>query len=177
MDATSGADANADDEVLATAGPRATRSRRARRWRAFALVAGPLFLLLALIQLIPYRVTNPPVVREPNWDSPRTRELAVRACFDCHSNETNTLWFEDIAPLSWWITNHVEEGRSALNFSEWGRGEADDVVEATRNGSMPPDYYTWLGLHSDAKLSARERQELADGLRRTIQQSGGGGGG
>ena len=42
-----------------------------------------------LIQLIPYgrNHTNPPVVQEPQWDSPQTRELAVRACYDCHSNE------------------------------------------------------------------------------------------
>ena len=42
-----------------------------------------------LIQLIPLpgRNNNPPVVSEPNWDSPQTRALAKRACFDCHSNE------------------------------------------------------------------------------------------
>jgi hypothetical protein len=45
--------------------------------------------LLILIQLVPFgrQHTNPPVVQEPNWDSPQTRQLAVRACFDCHSNE------------------------------------------------------------------------------------------
>jgi hypothetical protein len=143
-------------------------------------VVVPLIAAFGLVQLVPNRVTNPPVVREPNWDSPRTRELAVRACFDCHSNETKLLWFEHIAPVSWWIKGHVDEGRDALNFSEWGKkgGEdADDAVETVRNGSMPPNYYTWLGLHSDAKLTARERKELADGLQRTLRQSGGGGGG
>ena len=77
-----------------------------------------------------YRVANPPVASEPNWDSPRPARSAVTACYDCHSNESQPLWFEKIAPLSWWITNHVDEGRSALNFSEWntgGKGEADDI--------------------------------------------------
>ena len=39
---------------------------------------------------------------------------------------------------------------------------------------MPPSYYTWLGLHGAAKLSAKERQELIDGLRRTFANSGSG---
>ena len=148
--------------------------------RVLLFIVLPIVGVILAIQLIPYRVTNPPVMREPNWDSPRTRELAVRACFDCHSNETNVLWFEKVAPLSWWIKNHVDEGRAALNFSEWGTkgGEGgDDAVETVRNGSMPPDYYTWLGLHGNAKLTAKEKKELADGLSRTLRQSGGSGGG
>jgi mono/diheme cytochrome c family protein len=126
--------------------------------------------VFVLIQLVPYRVTNPAVAQEPTWDSPRTRELAVVACFSCHSNETQTAWFEDVAPLSWWITNHVKEGRDKLNFSEWGshQGESDDVAEVVRNGEMPPSYYTWLGMHSDAKLTPKERRELATGLEKTL---------
>lgn len=128
---------------------------------------------LLLMQLVPYRVTNPPRRQEPAWDSARTRQLAVAACYDCHSNESNTTWWEDIAPLSWWITNHVKEGRAALNFSEWGSGgEGDDAAETVSDGSMPPDYYTWLGMHADAKLTPSERAELAAGLRKTL---GGGG--
>lgn len=35
--------------------------------------------LLILIQLVPLgrQRTNPPVVQEPNWDSPQTRQLAL----------------------------------------------------------------------------------------------------
>lgn len=42
-----------------------------------------------LVQLVPYGRAHslPPVSAEPQWDSPATRDLAVRACFDCHSNE------------------------------------------------------------------------------------------
>jgi mono/diheme cytochrome c family protein len=144
---------------------------RKRRWpRRLAIVGGIVAVALVVMQFVPYRVTNPAVTQEPAWDSPRTRQLAVAACFDCHSNETHTPWWEDVAPLSWWITNHVREGRGALNFSEWDRRqeEADDAVETVEDGSMPPGYYTWLGMHADAKLSAAERRELADGLRRTL---------
>jgi len=45
-----------------------------------------------------------------------------------------------------------------------------------RNGSMPPNYYTWLGLHSNAKLSASQRRALADGLAASLRNAGCGGG-
>jgi hypothetical protein len=141
----------------------------AGEWLRRILVVG--VLVFVLIQFVPYRVENHPVVSEPNWDSPRTRELAVAACYDCHSNETKKVWFEQIAPISWWITNHVAEGRAALNFSECGANheDHDESEEAVREGSMPPSYYTWFGLHPGANLSATERQELADGLAATAQ--------
>ena len=123
------------------------------------------------MQLIPYRISNPSARSEPTWDSSRTRELAVSACFDCHSNEVRTPWYGKIAPISWWLTNHVNEGRAALNFSDWhgssGEG-ADEAAESVREGSMPPSYYTWFGLHSGANLTPTERRELADGLERTL---------
>jgi hypothetical protein len=126
-------------------------------------------VLFVGIQLIPYRVTNPSTRNEASWDSPRTRRLAAAACFDCHSNQTETTWWEDVAPLSWWLTNHVDEGRAALNFSECTRGGGEnEAAETVRDGSMPPNYYTWLGMHGDAKLSRTERQQLADGLRATL---------
>ena len=126
-------------------------------------------VLFVGIQFVPYRVTNPSTRHEPTWNSTRTRRLAAAACFDCHSNETATYWWEDVAPLSWWITNHVDEGRAALNFSECTPGSGEnEAAETVRESSMPPSYYTWLGLHGDAKLSAAERRELADGLRATL---------
>ena len=145
-----------------------------RRWWLTALIAAVVVFLL--MQLVPIRVSNPPVTSEPNWDSPQTRALAVKACFDCHSNESKPYAWEKIAPLSWWISGHVSDGRAALNFSEWntgGKGETGDIIETVKNGSMPPSYYTWLGLHSGAKLTAAEQQQLADGLKLTLAQSGG----
>ena len=126
-----------------------------------------LALAFLLMQLVPYRVSNSTVRQEPTWDSARTRSLAVRACYDCHSNEVNTPWYGKIAPVSWWITNHVNNGRAASNFSDWhgstGEG-AQEAAQTALDGSMPPSYYTWLGLHSGAKLTQVERQELASGL-------------
>jgi hypothetical protein len=157
-------------------GPRP--KHRARR--TLLIVIGIVVVLFGLIQLVPYRVDNPAVAQEPTWNSARTRQLAVAACYDCHSNETATYWWEDIAPVSWWITNHVKDGRAALNFSECTKGPGEsDAAETVKNGSMPPNYYTWFGLHSNAKLTAAEQQQLADGLQATLPgwNCGSGGGG
>ena len=132
------------------------------------VLASTMIAAFVLIQLVPYRITNSSVRQEPKWDSPRTRALAVRACYDCHSNEVKKPWYGNVAPVSWFLTNHVDDGRAALNFSEWktSRGEgANDAAETVVNGSMPPGYYTWFGLHSAAKLSPTERDELIAGLK------------
>jgi hypothetical protein len=136
-------------------------------------------VVIGAIQLVPMRVTNPPGRHEPPWDSPRTRQLAVAACFDCHSNQTTSHWYEKVAPVAWWIKGHVDDGRAKLNFDEWpqGQGRGSRASRTVLNGSMPPSYYTWIGLHSNAKLSAAQRQQLADGLLATLGSGGGGGGG
>ena len=132
------------------------------------VAAGALFLLL---QVVPFgrMPSNPPVTGEPAWDSPQTRALAVRACFDCHSNETEEPWYSNVAPISWAISDHVESGRSKLNFSEFDKPQedADKSAEITEEGGMPPDYYTRFGLHSTAQLSDAEVAQLVAGLRAT----------
>lgn len=135
-------------------------------------VLGAAVIVLVGIQFVPYSVDNPSARDEPKWDSPRTRELFMRSCADCHSNESKVLWFEHVAPVKWFVANHVEEGRSALNVSEWhsaaGR-DMDELTEVVKKGEMPLPSYTWFGLHSDAVLTAKEKQELMDGLQKTLQ--------
>ena len=130
---------------------------------------GILALVIAL-QLVPYgrAHTNPPVIAEPSWDAPGTRELARQACFDCHSNETAWPVYASIAPASWLVQHDVEDGRAALNFSEWSRPqkEADEASEVVRDGEMPPRAYTLV--HGHARLSPADRDRLAQGLARTI---------
>lgn len=127
-------------------------------------------VLLLLIQVVPYgrNHDNPPVMQEPTWDSPRTRELAVRACFDCHSNETEWLWYHNIAPISWGVQWDVDNGRATMNFSEWNReqDEAKDAAEVIAEGEMPPNRYTIV--HPAALLTDAEKEELMQGLARTI---------
>jgi hypothetical protein len=128
--------------------------------------------LFALIQLIPYGRThsNPPTVQEPNWDSPRTRALAKRACFDCHSNETTWPAYANIAPFSWIVQNDVEGARSVVNFSEWNLNYelAAYSGSSTREGNMPPAKYRMA--HPEADLTREETIELARGLDASIKK-------
>ncbi|MBV8303782.1 MAG: heme-binding domain-containing protein [Acidimicrobiia bacterium] len=129
--------------------------------------------VFGLIQLIPNRVSNPPTRHEPQWDSPQTLALAKAACFDCHSNQTRSYWYEKIAPVSWWIKHHVDNGRARLNFDEWQPGQGGGRAARTlQRGSMPPSNYTWFGLHSNAKLTPAQQQELAQGLEATLGPGG-----
>lgn len=130
-------------------------------------LAGAVLLIILLLQLVPYgrNHTNPPLIAEPNWDSPQTRAYFFRACADCHSNETAWPWYTNIAPLSWLIQRDVDEGRAALNVSEWGMGETtegDEAAKLVQEGKMPPPIY--LPLHPKARLSAQEKQEFMQGL-------------
>ena len=135
------------------------------RWALISLV-----ILFLALQAVPYgrRHTNPPIRREPPWDNPQTRALAVRACYDCHSNETVWPWYSHIAPVSWLIQRDVDEGRKDLNVSEWDRSqpEAHESAETVRKGEMPP--LRFVLLHPQAFLSSAERQAFIEGLEATF---------
>jgi hypothetical protein len=126
--------------------------------------------LLVVAQAIPYgrSRTNPPIVAEPRWDSPMTRALARRACFDCHSNETQWPPYSRIAPVSWLVARDVQEGRAVLNFSEGQRPqeEAGEAAQKVTEGEMPVRFYTLV--HPEARLSDAERAALARGLAATL---------
>jgi hypothetical protein len=128
--------------------------------------------VFAAMQLVPYGRdhTNPPVLAEPEWDSPETRAAFFRACRDCHSNETVWPWYSSIAPVSWLVRYDVEEGRSHLNVSQWGHGKqhGDEAAEMVREEEMPPWFY--LPLHADAALTASEREAFLTGLERTFPE-------
>jgi hypothetical protein len=140
-------------------------------WRR--LVRRTLLVLAAVvlaIQVIPYgrAHVNPPVRTEPAWNSPHTRDLAVRACFDCHSNETVWPWYSRVAPVSWLVQRDVAEGRRVLNFSEWDRPqrEARESPKVVGAGEMPPWYY---GVPRPARaLTSGERSGLVAGLEATL---------
>jgi len=139
-------------------------------WKVVGFLVLGVILMFGLIQLIPYgrNHTNPPIVQEPNWNSPETRALAVRACFDCHSNQTVWPWYSNIAPVSWLTQHDVDEGRQHLNFSDISamRERAERIGRTVLEGEMPPlQYYP---THPEARLTAAEKQTLASGLDLTI---------
>ena len=167
--------------------------------KSVGMILGGLVIIGAIgfvgIQFVPVDKSNPPVVSEPKWDSPQTKALVERACFDCHSNQTKWPWYSNIAPVSWMLAHNVHEGRSKLNFSELGatkgqinreqggeegeggergeRGEGiemNELVRSIEKGSMPPrDYVT---LHPEARLTDAEVKSLIAGLKATFGSGG-----
>lgn len=145
-----------------------------RTGRIVGIVIAVVVIGFLVLQLVPYgrSHTNPPVTGSPVWDSPRTQALFMTACGDCHSNQTQWPWYTNVAPASWLTQRHVDEGREKLNVSTWGSAEqdADHAAEMVRNGEMPP--WDYLLMHPEARLSAADKQALADGLAATFGSEG-----
>ena len=129
------------------------------RWGA--IVALVLFVAIQLKQ--PDR-SNPPV--EVDVAAPAEIDAILRqACYDCHSNETRWPWYSYVAPLSWWTAEHVEHGRSEMNFSHWpvdDPGQRDylfkEIREQIEDDEMPLESYRIM--HAGARLTDEEKQAL-----------------
>jgi hypothetical protein len=135
------------------------------------------FLLVILgafivIQFIRPAKTNPPAQASLAIDAhtqiaPPIKDILNRSCSDCHSNNTVWPWYSNLAPVSWFVINHVNEGRQHLNFSEWGnldnnrqRRKLDEMCEMVEGGEMPLTSYT--PMHPGSKLSAQDVKTLCD---------------
>ncbi len=133
-------------------------------------------VLLAVAQLGQVPHDNPPVLSEITWDSPQTEALVNRACMDCHSNETTWPWYAYIAPSSWLTSLHVTSARQQFNLSDLDslpafrrNNIAENMADQIRSGTMPPQDY--LILHPDARLTEAEKQQLIEGLQKSLAQS------
>jgi hypothetical protein len=128
-----------------------------------------ILLLLILFQFVRIDKTNPPLEQAKDIisitkPSEEISSILKISCYDCHSNEITYPWYTNIAPVSWWIKHHINEGTHHLNFSEWGNyssRKADhklkECVEMVEEGEMPMFSYTLM--HGEAKLS-KEQQLL-----------------
>jgi hypothetical protein len=83
------------------------------------------------------------------------------SCYDCHSNETVYPWYSNVAPVSWWLKQHVNEAREELNFSQWGEYSVkrknhkfEEIAEEVEEAEMPLPSY--LVLHSESSLSQKQ---------------------
>lgn len=91
--------------------------------------------------------------------------VLVRACGDCHSNRTEWPWYSHLPPVSWWIAQHVREGRERLDFSGWdtySQWQRQDKLESIcgliSTGRMPPWQYTTM--HPEARLSEKDKKAV-----------------
>ena len=104
---------------------------------------------------------------------PKDVRLILRSsCYDCHSNNTNYPWYSNIAPVSFWVADHINHGKSHLNFSEWANNDnqkkahkMEEVVETVKSSEMPLAEYTWT--HSHARLSDQQRMAVIEWAEKT----------
>ena len=122
-------------------------------------VAGVAALLLAAQFVRPAR-TNPAAEGARAMEAhlrvpPQVASILERSCNDCHSNRTEWPWYSHVAPVSWFVVDHVEEGRRDMNFSDWPQSESAELLKSicheVKSGAMPLGSYTLL--HADARLS------------------------
>ncbi|MDX2359682.1 MAG: heme-binding domain-containing protein [Crocinitomicaceae bacterium] len=134
-----------------------------------------LLILLAsfvVMQFFRIDMTNPEVDASKDFiavtqASDEVVDILKTACYDCHTHETVYPWYANVAPISWWLKGHVDEGKEHLNFSEWADysvkkadHKLEECVESINEGWMPIGNYTLT--HSDAILEDDQRTVLID---------------
>jgi hypothetical protein len=117
-----------------------------------------LVIIIVGIQFIPVEQTNPPITSEISAPE-NVKTILKKACYDCHSNETNWAWYTKVAPASFLAAKDVNDGRKHLNFSEWNIDKEnkykEEIWEEIREEQMPPWQYKIM--HSESKLSQDEK--------------------
>ena len=128
--------------------------------------------LFVIVQFIRPARTNP--VSEPSLAleshaqvEPKVAQILDRSCADCHSNKTRWPWYTQVAPVSWFVIDHVNHGRSHLNFSEWGSYDKErqtnlmrQMCAEVKSGAMPLSSYT--PLHPGSTLTAEDIKTICD---------------
>lgn len=95
------------------------------------------------------------------------RQILAVACYDCHSNTTRYPWYAQIQPTGWWLASHINDGKAALNFSEFGTYAAkkqarklSQISDQLTEHTMPLGSYTWI--HRDARLTEAQIKTVSD---------------
>ncbi|NAW51993.1 cytochrome C [Elizabethkingia argentiflava] len=127
-------------------------------------------LVFALIQLIPVDRKPKPIDRKNNFADIQKTPIHIasilrKACYDCHSNETQYPWYAYVAPISWTVKDHVNEGRARLNYSEWygynedqKKGILQKSISTLQQRTMPMAAY--MIKHPEANLTLTDRNLL-----------------
>jgi hypothetical protein len=140
--------------------------------KRYRWILGGLLIAGALLQLTNPARTNPPAAPErdllaTNAPPAEVAALIKAAYYDCHSNETQWPWYSRVAPISWLVVGHVDDGRKRLNFSDWPNDDPrraakkwNRVSEELDSGNMPLPSYA--RIHPPARLSGEQRHRLVD---------------
>jgi hypothetical protein len=140
------------------------------------------FALVVGIQLIRPARTNPPVIPSHTLEAvvpvpPQVESIVQRACYDCHSNLTRWPWYSNVAPISWFVIDHVDSGRRQVNFSDWLRHNMKSPAEYTRERfeaickqvetrNMP--LFSYLLVHRAARLSQADIETICQWTRTDV---------
>lgn len=136
--------------------------------------------IFIIIQFITVDTTNPPVKQDKDFlnvtKAPaKVGHILKNACYDCHSYETKYPWYFSVAPVSWILKNHINEGRRHINFSTWGDYDSekqakrlDHCIDEINEDEMPLKAY--VIMHSEAKLSDTRKKALV-GWFKTVNDS------
>jgi len=144
--------------------------RRLRTTLRWLVVIG--FCLFVVAQFVGPAKTNP--VSDPSVAlesklqvDPKVETILDRSCADCHSNRTRWPWYANVAPVSWFVIGHVNDGRRDLNLSEWGNYDKrkqttrlTQMCELVKTDAMPLSSYT--PLHPGSKLSGDDVKALCE---------------
>jgi Haem-binding domain len=130
-------------------------------------VLGALIAFLIVIQIFQPARTNPPVTPNKSLASHvRVPEdvytSLLRSCGDCHSDETGWPWYSHVAPLSWVITDDVNEGRRHMNLEDWeaqpdskqAHDRLVDICPEIQKKGMPP--FSYRVVHGANQLNPKE---------------------
>jgi len=133
-------------------------------------IAGALLIVVVLIQFIqPARnrsseISSLDLIKTVNVPG-NIQSILKTACYDCHSNNTVYPWYSKIQPVDWWLTDHINEGKTELNFDEFTTynlrrqyRKLDEVMKQVKDGEMPLNSYTWI--HNDARLSDEQKNSI-----------------
>jgi len=102
------------------------------------------------------------------FDVPENIQLIFEtSCYDCHSNNTEYPWYNKIQPVSYFMEDHITEGKEELNFSEIGsyskrrlKSKLKSIISQIDDEEMPMFSYTII--HRDAILSEEEKEQIKD---------------
>jgi len=143
-----------------------------RVWKTLRWLAIIGVCLFVVAQFLGPAKTNPAVdqaqtLQSRTQVSPQVAAILDRSCGDCHSNNTHWPWYSNVAPVSWFVISHVDDGRRDMNFSEWGQydarrqsGQLQQICREAKRGSMPLSSYT--PLHPGTKLTPEDVKVLCD---------------
>ena len=129
-----------------------------------------LLVILIIIQFIRPAKNNSPVIaantissKFPVPDSVIT--ILKMSCYDCHSNHTNYPWYNNIQPVMWFLTDHINQGKRHLNFDEFAVYSParqykiyKNIAEEVKSDGMPLTSYTLI--HRNAVLNTTQKEVI-----------------